>query len=258
MEKHSKKRAQRRRDILDGPPYSAEAIAEAKEHGIDLTDPRVVAEMQRLKNDPEFRGVRGGDMEDIDEDEPEDFGMPGARRGAYSPEEMQPPYSEEVGVVDSRASGCIEREPPPRCREIPRAPAGSLAWAHIGARPPMAGSLQVRRKAQEFGIDLDDPQVQKELLAAATRHQDGTPMAAPDIPAWRRWLSVLFDKRRSWNVQTVLYALIVLHMCYRTYRIFSTPLVERNEDEWEAQRQRGILGWRRGGDTEVGWADSEF
>ena len=73
---------------------------------------------------------------------------------------------------------------------------------------------EMRKKAEELGIDLSDPDVQNALELLEKERKVKEQGYDPEVPieTWSRWLARAFDKNKMFNVQNMLYfALVVGH-----------------------------------------------
>ena len=81
---------------------------------------------------------------------------------------------------------------------------------------------EMRKKADELGIDLGDPDVQKalELLEKERKMKEAGYDPESPLPTWRKWLVYAFDKNKIFNVQNAVYIVLAV----RRLRVsFSRP-----------------------------------
>lgn len=71
---------------------------------------------------------------------------------------------------------------------------------------------EMRRKAEELGIDLSDPDVQKalELLEKERKMEEAGYDPELPLPTWRKWLACTFDKNKFFNMQNAIYVVLAV------------------------------------------------
>ena len=73
---------------------------------------------------------------------------------------------------------------------------------------------EMRKKADELGIDLSDPDVQKalELLEKERKMKEAGYDIESPLPTWRKWLVYAFDRKKIFNVQNAIYIVLAVRL----------------------------------------------
>ena len=80
---------------------------------------------------------------------------------------------------------------------------------------------EMQQKAEELGIDLSDPGVQKALELLETERKMKVAGCGPEVPlpTWRKWLVSAFDKDKIFNMQNAIYAVLAVGRSDPTVRV---------------------------------------
>lgn len=73
---------------------------------------------------------------------------------------------------------------------------------------------EMKKKADELGIDLSDPDVQKalELLEKERKMKEAGYDPETPLPTWRKYLVYAFDKNKIFNLQNAIYAVLAVRL----------------------------------------------
>jgi len=165
-----KKAAEKKKWMVEGPPFTKEHIEDAANEGIDLNNPLVVKEIKKIRN--EMGGKGGVDkMKAV----PEDGEIQAAEGGEGADDDedwvFNPPFGDDI-----------------------------------------------KAKAKEMGLDLDDPATVKQLQEVARAKKEGRPPAAETKEGM---LYRIFDRSKWLSLPTFMYMMIFGNTAWRMYKLYS-------------------------------------
>mmetsp|Transcript_30954 Transcript_30954/g.42901 ORF Transcript_30954/g.42901 Transcript_30954/m.42901 type:complete len:420 (-) Transcript_30954:313-1572(-) len=167
-----------------------------------------------------FRKHRGELLEQREKDE-QTFGRMFDRGELYTEEEQKEMQKGDKVNHDKAAQDIPEYELKQRAKQAGIDLDDPATRRVLEAKAKKQQEDELKMKAKEYGINLDDPEIRK-LMEAFEKEKELEELKKKvgDIPAWRRYLVRALDPKRRFNFQRFCYFLICLHVVYRVYNMY--------------------------------------